>query len=83
MTIILHDHTETLHVGRVSTATVLELARMLDGTSVRLRIRPDEGDVQVRDPGYFGLAVALAHDTWNQDEEYQAYLAGRIPDPRD
>lgn len=36
--------------------------------------------------GYFGLAVALARGTWKdpqQDEEYQAYLRGERPDPRD
>ena len=36
-----------------------------------------------RPPGYFGLAVAQAYDTWGDGEAYQAYLRGEHADPRD
>jgi hypothetical protein len=68
MTIILHDHTHTIRVGRVPAHTVLDLAAMLPA-DVRLSVRPDEdagllASEGPRDPGYFGLAVALARRTW-------------------
>lgn len=51
-----------------------------------------EPQPQAQPPGYFGLAVALARRTWAEDTadrcgtlqaEYQAYLRGERPDPRD
>ena len=70
MTIILHDHDHTIRVGRVPLATVLDLAAMLPA-DVRLSVRPDEdagllASREVHSPGYFGLAVALARETWNE-----------------
>ena len=83
MTIILYDQHNTLHVSRVPPEVVVDLARMLTETSVRLSIRPDEGTIpQAQDPGWFGLATAIAYDTWG-DKEYAEYRAGRRPDPRD
>jgi hypothetical protein len=65
MTIILHDHAHTIRAGRVPPEVVLDLAGMLS-PEIRLRIQPDENTERttLHDPGYFGLAVALARRTW-------------------
>ena len=95
MILILHDHTHTTRIGGVAPETAVALAGMLPA-EVGLRVQPDEArdvsQAQPADPGYFGLATAIAYDTWGQrrltDEsrlhaEYLAYLRGELSDPRD
>lgn len=87
MTITLHDARERFTVTRVPVAVLLDLAGILP-PDVELHIRADEHEItpsEAKPAGYFGLAVAIARDTWHRttDREYAAYRRGELPDPRD
>ncbi len=69
MTIILTEATgETIRCSRVPPAVVEELLQQLPPT-VMVEVRPDapiarEEAREGKPPGWFGLAVALARETW-------------------
>ena len=96
MRLTLSDHTLAISVGHLDLPRVLDLLAELP-TNIRVRVEADEPFQPIRTvrtctvlephpPGYFGLAVAQAYDTWGEpryDPEYEAYLRSERPDPRD
>mgnify|MGYP001573334870 CR=1 FL=1 len=93
MTLTLFDRTAAITMTVSPDQAITLLGEM--PAEIRARIRPDqpcrtfrtegtEGTVlEAHPPGYFGLAVAQAYDTWGEDEAYQAYRRGEHADPRD
>lgn len=64
MILILRDQADSMRVGHVPPDVALALIGQLPASSA-IRIEPDEPeDHTVKPAGYFGLAVALAHQTW-------------------
>jgi hypothetical protein len=96
MTLTIFDHTSAITLTATPEQALALVGQLPEG--IRVRVRPDDPFrvlstsvpstcTEPHPPGYFGLAVAQAYDIWGTpratDEEYQAYLRGERPDPRD